>query len=137
MTEDSITVNHGSMTIKVPRSIFIGRDANIDDDKAADFRNMLQKRYPWLTVNALDVIMRNARKEMLRVLDEETGGRNTSNRLASQGDYEKAIRHLERHLEQNPEDVDNWYALGELLCKAGRTEEGYKALNRGRSLIKK
>ena len=41
------------------------------------------------------------------------------------------------NLEQNPEDVDNWYALGELLCKAGRTEEGYKALNRGRSLIKK
>ena len=137
MTEDTITVIHGSMTIKVPRSIFVGRDANVDEEKAADFRNMLQRRYPWLTVNALDVIMRNARKEMLRVLDEETGGRNTSSRLASQGRYDKAISHLEEHLEEHPDDSDGWYALGELLCKAGRTEEGYKAINKGRSLIKK
>ena len=135
MNEDTITVIHGSMTVKVPRSLFKGSDATPDEEKVADFRNMLQRRYPWLTRNALDVIMRNARKEMLRVMDEETGGRNTSNRLASQGDYEKAIRHLERHLEQNPQDADGWYALGELLCKAGRIEEGYKALNRGRSLI--
>ena len=135
MTEDYITVSHGSMTIKVPRSVFIGRDAEIDKAKEADFRALTQRRYPWLTDNAMDVVMRNARKEMLRVLDEETGGRSTSSRLASQGKNEMAIRHLEEHLTEHPDDADGWYALGELLCKVGRTEEGYKALNKGRSLI--
>ena len=98
MTEDTITVTHGSLTIKVPRSLFKGRDAAPDEEKVRDFRNMLQRRYPWLSQNALDVVMRNARKEMMRVMDEETGGRNTSNRLASKGDYEKAIKHLERRI---------------------------------------
>ena len=135
MTEEYITVMHGSLTLKVPRSVFIGPEAMIDEKKAEEFRGLSQRRYPWLSDNAMDVIMRNARKEMLRVLDEESGGRTTSKRMASEGKYEMAIEHLKAHLEREPNDADGWYALGELLCKAGRTEEGYKAMNRGRSLI--
>ena len=135
MTEDYITVMHGSLTLKVPRSIFIGQEAVVDEKKAEEFRNLSQRRYPWLSDNAMDVILRNARKEMLRILDEESGGRSASKRMASEGKYEMAIEHLKEHLEHEPNDADGWYALGELLCKAGRTEEGYKAMNRGRSLI--
>ena len=107
----------------------------MNPEKEKELRDMLSKRYPWLTSNALDVIMRNARREMLRVMDEESGGRSTSRRLSSQGKNEMAIAHLEQHLKEHPEDADSWYALGELLCKVGRAEEGYKAMKKGRSLF--
>ena len=61
-----------------------------------------------------------------------SGGRNVSRRLEKKGDLEGAIRHLREHLEEDPEDPDAWYALGELLCKAGRTKEGYDAFAEGR-----
>ena len=133
--ENHITVSHGSMTVNIPRDLFKGPDVEIDPDKEREFREMLGKRYPWLSKNSLDVLMRNARKEMLRVMDEESGGRSTSKRLSSQGKNEMAIAHLEQHLKEHPDDADSWYALGELLCKVGRAEEGYKAMKKGRSLF--
>ena len=133
--ENHITISHGSMTVNIPRDVFEGPDAVMNPEKEKELRDMLSKRYPWLTSNALDVIMKNARREMLRVMDEESGGRSTSRRLSSQGKNEMAIAHLEQHLKEHPEDADSWYALGELLCKVGRAEEGYKAMKKGRSLF--
>ena len=136
-TEYHITVQHGSLSIKVPRDLFHGPECELVEDKVRDFRDMLSKRYPWLTENALDVFMKNARKEMLRTIDEETGGRTASKQMASKGKFDDAIRHLKEHLERDPNDADSWYTLGELLCKSGKVEEGYRAMNRGRSLIEK
>ncbi len=136
-TEYHITVTHGSLSIKVPRDLFYGPECEPVEDKVNEFREMLKKRYPWLTDNGLDVFMRNARKEMLRVIDEETGGRTASKQMASKGKFDDAIKHLKEHLERDPEDADSWYTLGELLCKSGKVEEGYKAMNRGRALIEK
>ncbi|MDR1404404.1 MAG: tetratricopeptide repeat protein [Candidatus Methanoplasma sp.] len=107
----------------------------MDENKAATFRDVLGSRYPWLTDNSLDVLMDKAKKTMTDTLDEETNGRSLSRELESAGRTEEAIRHLKRHLEKNPNDADTWYALGELLCKAGRAEEGYKAFARGRDLF--
>ena len=107
----------------------------IDEKKAAPFKDMLKQRYPWLTDNSLDVLMEKAKKTLTDILDEETNGRSMSKELESQGRTEEAITHLKRHLERDPDDADTWYALGELLCKAGRTEEGYKAFARGRELF--
>ena len=135
MTQKYITVMHGNMTVNVPRDLFVGPDASFDKDKTDRFREVMKSRYPWLNSNSMDVLLNNARKEMLRVRDEETGGRSESKRYASQGKNELAIRHLEDYLKEHPDDADSWYALGELLCKCGRTEEGYRALNKGRSLI--
>ena len=132
---DCIEVVHGKMTLAVPKDIFRGNDAVIDEEKAKQFSERTKTRYPWITDNAMEVILRNARKEMLRLIDERTGGRSTSKRLESQGKTEQAIKHLEQHLKEHPDDADSWYALGELLCKAGRAEEGYRAFNKGRSLI--
>ena len=132
--QDCIEVVHGKMTLAVPRDIFSGRDAVIDEEKAKQFAEKTKKRYPWVTDNAMEVIMRNARKEMLRLNDERTGGRSTSKRLESEGKTEMAILHLRKHLEEHPDDADSWYALGELLCKTGKVEEGHRAINKGRSL---
>jgi tetratricopeptide (TPR) repeat protein len=128
-------VTHGNLVINVPRNIFRGNGAVIDEERAAPFREMLKNRYPWLTDNSLDVLMGNARKTMIDILDEETNGRSLSMELASQGRIDEAIRHLKEHLEREPDDADTWYALGELLCRAGRAEEGYKAFARGRELF--
>ena len=131
---DCIEVIHGKMTLAVPKDIFSGRDAVIDEEKAKAFAEKTKRRYPWVTDNAMEVVFRNARKEMLRLNDERTGGRSTSKRLESEGKTEMAIMHLKKHLEEHPDDADSWYALGELLCKSGKVEEGHRAINRGRSL---
>ena len=128
-------MTHGKLDVSVPRNIFRGNGAVIDAERAAPFRELLKQRYPWLNDNSLDVLMENARKKMIGILDEETNGRSLSKELESQGRIEEAIRHLKKHLEMNPEDPDTWYALGELLCRSGRTEEGYKAFARGRELF--
>ena len=128
-------MTHGKLVVNVPRNIFKGGGATVDEERAAPFREMLKNRYPWLTDNSLDVFMETARKTLVGILDEETNGRSLSRELESQGRTEEAIVHLTEHLERNPGDADTWYALGELLCRAGRAEEGYKAFARGRELF--
>lgn len=129
-----ITVVHGNLCVDVPRRIFKGYACEIDEGEAAPFREMLRGRYPWLSESSVEVLMSKARKEMIRVRDEETNGRSHCKVLADGGRLEEAIAHMRIHLEADPGDADSWYALGELLCRAGRAEEGYRALNRGREL---
>ena len=126
---------HGSLTVNVPRSLFRGNECAYDPAKQAEFGRMLRSRYPWLTEGSLEVFYRTAQREMLAVKDEETCGRNGSILLESSGDIEGAIKHLRKFLDDDPDDADSWLALGNLLCKAGRTEEGYKAINRAHSLF--
>lgn len=123
--------------MSVPRDIFKGVGAEIVPDKAETFKGTLKARYPWLTDNSVDVFMKKARNEMLRVMDEETGGRSIGKYLDSDGKTWKAIGHLQKHLEETPDDIDSWYLLGEMLCKVGRAEEGYKAFAKGRGLFEK
>ncbi len=129
-----ITVTHGSLTVDVPRSLFKGPSCEIDEAAADRFKEMLRGRYPWLSESSTDVLMGKARKEMIRVLDEETKGRSHSRTLASDGKLSEAIAHMRLHLDMDPDDADSWYALGDLLCRSGDAAEGYKALNRGREL---
>ena len=132
-----ITVVHGNLTVDVPRKLFRGPYCEIDEEAARPFRDMVRARYPWVSESSMDVLMSKARKEMIRVIDEETGGRSHSSNLAQQGKLDEAIAHMRLHIEQDPEDADSWYALGNLLCQAGRTDEGYRAFNRGRELAQK
>lgn len=134
---DHISVTHGSLTVNVPRDLFSGPECLPIAEKVERFRKMISERYPWITENSLDVLMRNARKEMLRITDDESNGKTVSRHLASEGKMDNAIKHLEKYLERDPNDADSWYTYGELLCKVGRVEEGYRAMNRGRSLIEK
>jgi tetratricopeptide (TPR) repeat protein len=130
--EDHIEVHHGTLTVNVPRKIFKTGTAEIVPERAAPFREMIMARYPWLTASSVDVLMARASREMKQVLDEETSGRSASRMLADGGRVREAIDHLTKSLERNPEDPDSWYLLGELLCRDGRTEEGYRAFAEGR-----
>lgn len=127
-----ICVVHGNTTVDVPRKLFKGQNCTLDEEAAKPFREMIRSRYPWLSENSVDVLLRKARMEMMRVRDEESKGKEYSRVLASQGKLDDAIKHMQIHLEMDPDDADSWYELGKLLCSAGRTEEGYKAFNRGR-----
>jgi tetratricopeptide (TPR) repeat protein len=128
-------VTHGNLTVSVPRNIFKGDGAAIDEEKAAPFRQMLKQRYPWLTDNSLDVLMEKARRTMIGIRNEETNGLSMCRELESQGRPEEAIKHLRKRLEIDSNDPDLGYALGELLCKTRQKEEGYKAFAKGRELF--
>ncbi|MGE4275391.1 MAG: tetratricopeptide repeat protein [Candidatus Methanomethylophilaceae archaeon] len=132
---EHILVRHGKLCLQVPRSLFKGPEADLDPRSLPSFQSRLRSRYPWLTENALEVIMLNARREMRRVLWEEKRGATAGRELMSRGQVQSSIHHLKEHLQDYPGDSDAWYALGEALCKAGRTEEGYQAFRRGRDLF--
>ena len=53
--EGYIEVVHGKLTVNVPRKLFTGVDAVLDEKKAAEFGAMLKSRYPWLTDGSLEV----------------------------------------------------------------------------------
>jgi len=130
--EGYFTVYHGSLALNVPRRIFKGRNAEIDNDEAEKFLALVQARYPWITRNSFDVMLGKARQEFIRLRDEETGGISTSRMMASEGDKKGAIEHLRAHLEEDPEDADAWMELGKLLCDIGDADAGYKAFNEAR-----
>lgn len=130
--EGHIEVHHGTLVVMVPRSIFKKGTSIIVPERAAPFKEMIRNRYPWLTENSMDVLLERASKEMSQILDEETSGRSAARYLDDEGKTETAIKHLKSILEQNPDDSDSWYMLGELLCKIGLADEGYEAFSKGR-----
>ena len=134
---DHITVIHGSMTVDVPRKIFKGRECTIDWDEVEPFKRITQSRYPWISDNAIKVIINKAQMEMMRVRDEETNGREYSRTLAEKGKLDDAIAHLKLRLELNPNDAKAWYDLGELLFKKGDAKGGFDAFKKGDELYKK
>lgn len=120
--EGYFSVSHGSTTLNVPRSIFQGENAVLNQAEADRFYGIVRRRYPWITPNSYKVLLDTARKEFLALRDEETGGISTSRIMAADGDLKGAIRHLRKHLEEDPEDADAWNELGQLLCRAGDAE---------------
>jgi tetratricopeptide (TPR) repeat protein len=131
---NSITVRHGSLTLNIPCSIFIGGTSELND-KADEYFSMLRRRYPWLSENSIAVLKRTTTEEMRKVIEEGLRGPRKARMLSCEGKDIEAIKHLESYLIDFPEDGDAWYALGEILCKIGRNEEGYKAINHGRRMF--
>lgn len=134
---DHVTVIHGSMTVDVPRRIFKGKECTIDWNEVEPFKKIIQSRYPWISDNAIKVIINKAQMEMMRVRDEETNGREYSKTLAQKGKLDDAIEHLRLRLELNPDDAKSWYDLGELLFKKGDASGGFDAFRRGDEAMKR
>lgn len=132
MRSGYIEVQHGKLRVSVPRGVFRD-DGGTDPLEERNFRDLMRSRYPWLTERSLDVLMSAAVEEFSRVQDHERRGAPRGRELMST-DPEKAVSYLRRHLESEEDDAEAWYVLGEALCKAGRAQEGYQALARGRSL---
>ena len=130
--EGYFTVVHGSLSLNVPRNLFRGSSAALDEEHAESFYELTRARYPWISRNSFDVMLKKARSEFLKIRDEETGGIYTSRMMAAEGNGKGAIAHLRKHLEEDPEDADAWMELGKLLCASGQTEEGYRAINEAR-----
>ncbi len=134
---DHVTVIHGSMTVDVPRKIFKGKECSIDWDEVEPFKKIIMSRYPWISENAIKVIINKAQMEMMRVRDEETNGREYSKTLADKGKLNEAIAHLRLRLELEPNDAKGWYDLGELLFKKGDASGRFDAFRKGDELYKR
>ena len=128
-------VMHGNLSVNVPRGLFSGPEAVPVPSETEKFRRTMRERYPWLSENSLDVLLSNARKVMLSVIDDETSGMSHARVLISKDRLDEAVAHLRRHIEADPNDPDLWYLLGETLCRMGKAREGYEAMNRGRDLF--
>ena len=131
----TIRVMHGKTVVDVPRDLFSGDEAVVDEEKAAAFRDMIGGRYPWLSQGSLDVLMNKARTEMKRILDEESHGQAGARILHDKGDLRGAIRHMREWAEREPDNSDIWYTLARFYTEAGDKDAAFKAMNRGRSLI--
>ena len=130
----TLRVKHGSLELNVPYSIFVKGRSEFNDT-SDEYFSMLQKRYPWLNSNSVAVLRRRTLDEMQRVIDDSLRGHRKARMLFDEGKEMQAIHHLESYLIEFPNDADAWYALGEILCRMGRTDEGYKAMNHARRLL--
>ncbi len=127
-----IEVRHGKLLISVPRSIFKGRTSALKEREAEDFKRILSARYPWLTANALEVVMQEAQETMESLLDMERGSVERARALFLDGRCAESLTILEGHLAQDPKDPDAWYLMGEIYFKLGRRNEGFSAFARAR-----
>jgi len=132
-----IEVSHGHLRVNVPLSAFEGTTYHIRPEEAEKLKRMLASRYPWLTANALKVFIEEAEQAMYDRIQSHLGYMEKARHALHFGNYQRAKRMAERHTEAMPDDADAWYVLGESICKLGETEEGFVALTKARSLVKK
>jgi len=129
------TIWHGKMQVNVPFDIFKLHTCELDPIKSEEFKQMVKSRYPWITDDGMNVIFNNAKKEMKRLNEERLREKGTVS-MNPVKDVSAEITKVRSQIEKDPNDAMAWMKLGELLCKSGDQEEGYKALNKGRSLLK-
>jgi cytochrome c-type biogenesis protein CcmH/NrfG len=127
-----IEVRHGKMLISVPRSIFKGRTSALKKKEADEFKKVLASRYPWLSANAIEVVMVEAQDTIESLLEMEMGEVERARKLASQGRNAEALTLLEEHLERLPKDPDAWLVMGEIYMRMGERSEGFKAFAKAR-----
>ena len=132
-----IEVSHGHLRVNVPLSAYEGTTYHIRPEEAEKLKGMLASRYPWLTKNALKVFIEEAEQAMRDRIQSQLGYMEKARHALHSGNYQRAKRMAERHIEVLPDDADAWYVLGESLCKLGEAEEGFAALTKARSLVKK
>ena len=130
----TLIVKHGSLVLNIPYHIFIPGTAEFSGT-ADEYFAMIQRRYPWLSDNSVAVLKKRTAEEMSKETEKSLRGPKKARMLSAEGRYEDALAHIESFLNEFPDYVDAWYALGEILCKTGRSDEGYKAMNRGRGLF--
>jgi hypothetical protein len=132
-----IRVQHGSMEVNVPVKLFHPGTNKVREEEAAKLRAGLKAKYPWLTDNAVDVILRNAQEEMARVIDSRKSVSDRAREMLRAGRIDQAMEFLEVNLDINPDDADSWYVMGEALMRSGRQKEGFQAMHKARSLSDK
>ncbi|QLH75525.1 MAG: hypothetical protein HPY73_08880 [Methanomassiliicoccales archaeon] len=130
-------VQHGKMEVNVPFKLFEPGTTTIRPTEAEKLRKLLRSQYPWLSDNAVDVILVNAKEEMARILDSGKTAADRARDMIQKGELEKALGFLEAHLFINEDDIDAWYLCAEALMRLGKKDEGFEAMRHARSLAEK
>ncbi len=128
-----IQVRHGRMLINVPRTLFKGKRAEFVKAEADRFGKELRSRYPWLSENAVIVILREARQTMLSLIEMESGSVDIARTAFEDGRPTEALQILDKHLQLRPDDSDAWHLRGVILMRLGNAEEGFRSLARSHS----
>jgi hypothetical protein len=128
-----IQVRHGRMLINVPRTLFRGKRAEIMSAEADRFGKELRSRYPWLSENAVRVVLKEARQTMRSLIEMESGPVEIARTKFEDGHPTEALQMLDAHLQYHHEDANAWHLRGVILMRMGRAEEGFKSLARSRS----
>jgi Flp pilus assembly protein TadD len=127
---------HGRLEINVPRRMFRDGTAETIPEEEERFRQTLQARYPWLTSHALKEVVKGAREAMADHVERSKTVPQRARELMAQGRVRAALRVLEDHLVDEPEDGETWYAAAEALFKLDRAEDAFRAMSRARQLSK-
>ncbi len=131
-----IQVQHGKLNINIPRKMFKRGTSDLVGPEAEKFIRTLSSRYPWLSKEALHVILEESRETMEQEIEQRRSAHDKARERISRGDLNGALQLVEDQLIRNPQDADAWYVAGEILCKLGRMQEGYQAIGRARDLSK-
>jgi hypothetical protein len=124
------------MEINIPISLFEEGTARIRADQAGVLREKLKCQYPWLSDNAIDVILKNSSEEMSRHIETKKPPSQKAREMLDEGRYEQALSFLDVHLDLEPEDVDCWYVRSEALFKLGRQEEAFQSMRTGQRMAR-
>ncbi len=82
------------------------------------------------------MILEEAKEAMEKDIERGRSPSDKARERISKGDLKGALKLIEMHLVDSPQDADAWYVAGEVLCKMGRVEEGYRALGHAKKLSK-
>jgi tetratricopeptide (TPR) repeat protein len=131
-----IKIFHGRLEINVPRTMFKGSTAEMVPSEVEKFRVMLLTRYPWLSKYALDEVVKEAREAMVEHIERSKTAVQRARENLSAGRSRVALKIIEDHLVDEPEDAEAWYVAGEVLFKLDRSEDAFRAMSRARELSK-
>ena len=132
-----IKVVHGNMELNIPTSLFEEGTAKVRLDEARKLREKLKCQYPWLTDNAVDVILKSSSEEMSRLIEQRKSPAQKAREMLRSGNHQQALDFLEVHLDLYPEDVDCWYVRSEALFKLDRPEEAFRAMRHAQDIGQK
>lgn len=132
-----IKIHHGSMELNIPTSLFDEGTAKVRPTEANMLREKLKCQYPWLTDNAVDVILNSSSEEMSRLIEQRKSAAQKAREMLRSGRYRQALDFLDVHLDLYPEDVDCWYVRSEALFKLDRPKEAFRAMRHAQNIGQK
>ena len=124
----------GSLEINVPRRMFKDGTAEVIPAEEERFRRTVPARYPWLSRYALDEVVKEAQAAMADHIERSKTVPQRAREHIARGRTRVALRILEEHLIDEPEDAEAWYVTAEVLSKLGRMEDAFRAMTRAREL---
>ncbi len=132
-----IKMYHGRLELKVPRSMFKDGTAETVPSEVERFRQTLTARYPWLSKYALDEVIKEAREAMADHIERSKRAHERAREQLAKGRTKAALKIVEDHLVEEPEDAEAWYVAAEVLFKLNLGEDAFRAMSRARELAPK